>query len=156
MKSPSATVDEKFMRMAIAEAVAAAREGNAPIGSVITRNGRVVERGHNQVFTKHDVTAHAETVCIRKLTKRLGNFNLRGYTLYSTFEPCAICMVAMLRTNISRVVYGAQGEDAPQFSSGILQQANRRVHELAKRRLKFTPGILQEECAELLAKAKPD
>lgn len=156
MKSRVASVDERFMRLAITEAIAAAREGNAPIGSVITRNRRVGARGHNQVFTKHDVAAHAETVCIRKLTKRVGNFNLQGYTLYSTFEPCAICIVAMLRTNISRVIYGAQGEDAPQFSSGILQQANRRVHELAKRRLKFVPGILREECAQLLMNAKPD
>lgn len=144
------------MSLAIAEAVAAANEGNAPIGSVITRSHSVVARGHNQVFTKHDVTAHAEIVSIRKLTKGRGNFNLRGYTLYSTFEPCAMCVLAMLRTNISKVVYGALGEDAPQFSKGMLQQANRRVHELAKRRLKFTSGILREECGQLLVSAKPD
>ena len=144
------------MRLAIAEAFGAAREGNAPIGSVITRNGRVVARGRNRVSTKHDVTAHAEIVGIRKLTERTGNFDLSHHTIYSTFEPCAMCIVAVLRTNISRVVYGAQGVDAPQFSSGILQQANSRVHALAKRRLTFVPGILREECVQLLAKAKPD
>ena len=148
--------DERFIRLAIAEAVAATREGNAPIGSVITKGSRLVARGHNQVFTKHDVTAHAEIVTIRKLTQNIGNFDLRGYTVYSTFEPCAICILAMLRTNISRVVYGALGEDAPQFSSGILQQANRRVHELAKSKLKFNSGILHEECRQLLVSAKPD
>jgi tRNA(adenine34) deaminase len=156
MKSPPRNIDEKFMRLAIAEAIDAAEEGNAPIGSVITRNRRVVERGHNQVFTKHDVTAHAEIVSIRKLTTRMGNFNLNKHTLYTTFEPCAMCIIAVLRTNIPRVVYGAQGNDAPQFSSGMLQQANRRVHALAKRRLTFIPGILREECSQLLANATPD
>ena len=156
MKLPTENIDEKFMRLAIAEAIDAAREGNAPIGSVITRNGRVVARGHNQVFTKHDVTAHAEIVSIHKLTKRTGSFNLSHHTLYSTFEPCAMCIVAVLRTNIPRVAYGALGLDAPQFSSGILQQANRRVHALAKRRLKFVSGILREECARLLVNAAPD
>ena len=53
------------MRLAIVEALAAGREGNAPIGSVITRNRRIVERGHDQVFTRHDVTAHAEVVSVR-------------------------------------------------------------------------------------------
>lgn len=144
------------MRLAIAEAVGAARVGNAPIGSVITKNGQVVARGRNQVFTKHDVTAHAEIVSIRKLTKRTGNFNLSRCTLYSTFEPCAMCIVAVLRTNISRVVYGALGVDAPQFSSGMLQQANRRIHALAKSRLTFVPGILRDECARLLVNATPD
>lgn len=156
MKSRTGNVDEKFMRLAIAEAIAAGREGNAPIGAVLARNGRVVEHGRNQVFTKQDVTAHAEIVCIRGLTKRIGDFDLSAHTLYSTFEPCAMCIVAILRTNINRVVYGALGEDAPQFSSGILQQANRIVHRLSDRRLKFAKGVLREECARLLKNAAPD
>jgi len=144
------------MQIAIAEAISAAREGNAPIGSVIARNGRIVERGHNQVFTKHDVTAHAEIVTIRKLTKRKGSFDLKDYTLYSTFVPCAMCTATVLRTNIPKVVYGAEGRDAPQFSSGINQQVNRAVIEFAKPRVKFIPNVLRAECARLLARAKPD
>jgi tRNA(adenine34) deaminase len=148
--------DEGFMSAAIAEAVTAAKQGNAPIGAVITRNGRIVERGHNKVFTARDVTAHAEVVAIRKLTKRLGGFDLKHYTLYSTFVPCAMCVAAVLRTNIRTVVYGAEAEDAPQFSSGIHQRVNRRVQAIAKRRVRFRGGTLRLDCARLLANARSD
>src|SRR5208337_1128528 len=148
--------DERFMSAAVYEAMTAAKEGNAPIGSVITRNGRIVERGHNKVFTTRDITAHAEVVTIRKLTKRIGDFDLEHYALYSTFVPCAMCIATVLRTNIRKVVYGAEAEDAPQFSSGIHQRVNRRVHAIAKRRVRFRGGVLRLDCAGLLARAKPD
>lgn len=148
--------DEGFMSAAIAEAMTAAKEGNAPIGSVITRNDRIVERGHNKVFTTRDITAHAEVVAIRKLTKRIGTFDLEHYTLFSTFVPCAMCVATVLRTNIRTVVYGAEAEDAPQFSSGIHQRVNRQVHTIAKRRVRFRGGLLRVECARLLANAKSD
>lgn len=148
--------DEACMSAAIAEAMKAAKEGNAPIGSVITRNGRIVERGHNKVFTSRDITAHAEVVTIRQLIKRIGNFDLKHFTLYSTFVPCAMCIATVLRANIRTVVYGAEAEDAPQFSSGIHQRVNRRVHAIAERRVRFRGGILRADCAQLLARAKPD
>ena len=144
------------MRAAIDEAVFAAREGNAPIGAVIVRNGRIVERGHNKVFTAHDITAHAEVVAIRKLTRRMKDFDLGDCTLFTTFVPCAMCIATIMRTNIRRVVYGAEAEDAPQFSSGIHQQLNRRASNLAKSRVRFLGGVLREECAGLLYQARPD
>ncbi len=148
--------DEACMSAAIAEAMKAAKEGNAPIGSVITRNGRIVERGHNKVFTTRDITAHAEVVTIRKLTKRIGDFDLEHYALYSTFVPCAMCIATVLRTNIRKVVYGAEAEDAPQFSNGIHQRVNRRVHAIAKQQVRFRGGLLRLDCARLLANAKSD
>ena len=148
--------DLRFMRAAIAEAKAAAKEGNAPIGAVIVRKGRIVERGHNKVFTSHDVTAHAEVVVIRKMTKRHSSFDLKGYTLYTTFIPCATCTVTTLRTNIPAVVYGAEAKDAPQFSSGIHQKINHETITLAKSKINFTGGILREECAQLLRNVRPD
>ena len=144
------------MRLAIAEATEAAREGNAPIGSVLSKGYQLVERGHNQVFTEHDITAHAEVVSIRKLTKRTKSFDLREYTLYSTFIPCAMCVATVLRTNIRRVVYGAEAGDAPQFSRGIHSQANRRVLALARKKVTFIPRVLRDDCAQLLSKARSD
>lgn len=148
--------DEGFMRVAIAEAKTAANEGNAPIGAVITRNGRIVERGHNKVFTDSDITAHAEVVVIRKLTKKTESFDLERYTLFSTFVPCAMCVATVVRTRILTVVYGAEAEDAPQFSSGIHQRINRRVYTIAKQQVRFRGGVLRDECARLLADAKSD
>lgn len=148
--------DQRFMRAAIAEAKAAARDGNAPIGAVIVRNGRIVERGRNKVFTSQDITAHAEIVVIRKTTRRLRNLSLKSCTLYTTFVPCAMCIVTMLRTNIRRVVYGAEASDALQFSSGIHQELNRGAYGIARARVNFLGGVLREECAKLLENAKPD
>jgi len=148
--------DERFMSAAVREAMTAAKEGNAPIGSVITRSERIVERGHNKVFTTRDITAHAEIVTIRKLTKRIGSFDLRHYTLYSTFVPCAMCIATVLRTNIPTLVYGAEAEDAPHFSSGIHHRINHSVHTMAKRRVTFRGGILRDRCVRLLADAKSD
>ena len=147
---------EKFMLAAIAEAESAAKEGNAPIGSVITRNNRIIVRGHNRVFTNHDITAHAEIVAIRKLTKRVGSFNLKHYTLFSTFVPCAMCLATVLRTNIPRVVYGAEAIDAPHFSSGIHQRVNRCARRIANQRIKFKGGVLRADCTRLLVNAKSD
>jgi len=144
------------MRAAIAEAKAATKEGNAPIGAVVVRNGRIVERAHNKVFTSHDITAHAEVVVIRKLTRRTRSFDLKHYTLFTTFIPCAMCTATVLRTGIRRVVYGAEAEDAPQFSSGIHQKVNQRTTEIAESHVRFSGGVLREECAHLLRNAKPD
>lgn len=148
--------DLRFMRAAITEAEAAAKEGNAPIGAVIAKNGRIIERGRNTVFTSHDVTAHAEVVVIRKLTRKLRSFDLKGYALFTTFVPCAFCVAAVLRTNIRRVVYGAEAADAPQFSSGIHQRLNHNAIALARHQVSFAGGVLRDECARLLHKAKPD
>ena len=147
---------EKFMLAAIAEAESAAKEGNAPIGSVITRNNRIIVRGRNRVFTDHDITAHAEIVAIRKLTKRVGSFDLKHYTLFSTFVPCAMCLATVLRTNIPSVVYGAEAIDAPHFSSGIHQRVNRSARRIANQRIRFKGGVLRADCARLLANAKSD
>jgi tRNA(Arg) A34 adenosine deaminase TadA len=144
------------MLAAVDEAMAAAKEGNAPVGSVIARNGRIVERGRNRVFTTCDITAHAEIVAIRKLTKKIGSFDLRHYTLYSTFVPCAMCVATVLRTDIPIVVYGAEAEDAPHFSSGIHTKVNNSIYAIAKRRVRFRGGILRVRCARLLADAKSD
>lgn len=150
------THDEKFMRMVITERTKAAREGNVAIGAIIAKNNRVVARGHNGVFTGHDLAAHAEIVTIRMLTRKTRNFNLEGHVLYSVLEPCAMCLWAALRATISRIVYGERVEDAPQLSKGILKGANRRVQRLARTRIKFVYGVLKEDCRKLLAEALPD
>jgi len=144
------------MREAIAEAKAAAKEGNAPIGAVITIGNRIVARGHNKVFTRYDITAHAEVVAIQKLAKKIGTFELKRYKLFSTFVPCAMCLATILRANIPTVIYGAEAFDAPQFSSGIHQRVNRAVRRIAEDRIRFKGGVLRFECARLLANAKPD
>lgn len=102
--------DERFMRLALAEAEAAYEEGEIPVGAVIVSHGVVIARAHNQTETLHDVTAHAEMLAITAAADRLGGKYLTDCTLYVTVEPCVMCAGAIGWAQVSRVVYGADDE----------------------------------------------
>jgi tRNA(Arg) A34 adenosine deaminase TadA len=95
--------DERFMRMAIAEAA----RGDYPFGSVIVRDGKVMVKGRNLAKQEKNPTAHGEMVAIRRFLTRYGPDKLKGTTLYTSGESCAMCMGAILWCGISRLVYGA-------------------------------------------------
>ncbi len=95
------------MQMAINEA----REGilkqhGGPFGSVIVKDGEVVGRGHNCVLRDNDPTCHGEIAAIRDACRRLGTFDLKGCELYTTGEPCHMCLCACMWANIDKVYYG--------------------------------------------------
>lgn len=95
------------MQMAIEEAREGIRQGHGgPFGCVIVKDGEVVAKGHNRVLKDHDATAHGEMMAIRKAGEMLGTHNLEGCTLYTTGEPCHMCLCAILWANISKVYYG--------------------------------------------------
>ena len=97
----------EFMQMAIEEAREGIRQGDGgPFGCVIVKDGEVVAKGHNRVLKDHDATAHGEMMAIRKAGEVLGTHNLEGCTLYTTGEPCHMCLCAILWANISKVYYG--------------------------------------------------
>ena len=102
----------KYMQMAIDEA----REGithehGGPFGTVIVKDGVVVGRGHNRVLIDHDPTCHGEVSAMRDAGKRLGTYNLSDCDLYTTGEPCPMCLCACLWAHIRRVYYGCTIED---------------------------------------------
>ena len=99
---PSAD-DLRFMRMAIEEA----RRADFPFGAVIVREGKVIARGRNLGRTNHDPTAHGEMVAIRRCLADHGPASLRGATLYTSGEPCAMCTGAILWCHMGRVVFAA-------------------------------------------------
>ena len=95
------------MQMAIEEAREGIRQGHGgPFGCVIVRDGEMVAKGHNRVLKDHDATAHGEIMAIRKAGEVLGTHDLEGCTLYTTGEPCHMCLCAILWANISKVYYG--------------------------------------------------
>jgi tRNA(Arg) A34 adenosine deaminase TadA len=105
--------DEPFLR----EAIALAREGmdrndGGPFGCVIVKDGRVVGRGNNRVTSSNDPTAHAEVVAIREACQKLGSFQLDGCTLYTSCEPCPMCLGAIYWARPDRIVFAATREDA--------------------------------------------
>ena len=133
--------DEIYMRQALAEARAAAAEGEIPIGAVIVCKGRVIARAHNLPERLHDVTAHAEMQAITSASEYLGGKYLTDCTLYVTVEPCPMCAGALGWSQISRVVYGAGDE-----KRGFLIYAPRTLHP----RTTLQGGVLEEECKALM------
>lgn len=102
----------EFMQMAIEEAHFGITHGHGgPFGTVIVKDGVVVGRGHNMVLKNHDATAHGECMAIRKAGENLGTFDLTGCELYTTGEPCHMCLCACMWANIKKVYYGCTIED---------------------------------------------
>lgn len=97
----------EFMRLAIEEAREGIRNGHGgPFGSVIVRDGRIVGRGHNRVLANNDPTCHGEVAAIREACNNLNTFDLTGCEIYTTGEPCHMCLCACMWANISRIYYG--------------------------------------------------
>lgn len=88
------------------------RNEGGPFGAVITRNGNIIARAHNQVLVTHDPTAHAEIQAIRMASASLGRFDLSDCELYTTCEPCPMCLGAIYWSRIPKIYYGCNRQDA--------------------------------------------
>ena len=108
------------MRIALAEAQAAADRGEAPIGAVVVDplTGEVIARAGNSPIGLSDPTAHAEILALREAAAKLGNYRLTGLTLVVTLEPCAMCAGAISHARIGRLVFGATDEKGGAVVSG--------------------------------------
>ncbi len=96
-----------FMKIAIDEARKGIKKNHGgPFGCVIVKNGVVIGKGHNQVIKNNDPTCHGEIMAIHKACKTINSFDLSGCELYTTGEPCPMCLSAILWANISKVYYG--------------------------------------------------
>ena len=105
--------DKKFLRRAIALSMENARSANGgPFGAVVVKDGRIVGEGSNQVTTSVDPTAHAEVMAIRAACRTLGTFDLAGAVIYTSCEPCPMCLAAILWARIDRMVYACSRADA--------------------------------------------
>jgi len=140
--------DERFMRMALDEA----RQGDYAFGCVITRDDEVIARGRNLGKTNDDPTAHGEMVAIRRCLADHGSAALRGATLYTSGEPCVMCIGAIVWCGIGRVVFAAS---VPQISS-LMNQIMITNAEVAARakwdQIKITGGLFADEAMRLLRK----
>ena len=97
----------KYMEIDIKEAKKGIENGDGgPFGCVIVKDNKIVGKGHNRVVLKHDATCHGEMEAIRNASKNLNTFDLSGCELYTTGEPCPMCLSACLWANIEKVYYG--------------------------------------------------
>ena len=138
--------DEKWMQIAIQEAIKAEKEGEVPVGAVLVKDGLLIAKAHNQPISKNDATAHAEIQLVRAAGKELQNYRLNGSTLFVTLEPCAMCFGAMVHARVKRIVYGAHDPKTGVCgSSEDLTNAN-----FFKHKINITGGVLEIECSQLL------
>lgn len=108
--------DRIFMREAIQLANASVRRGGGPFGAVIVKDGAIIAGSSNSVTIDNDPTAHAEVNTIRKACRQLGTFDLSGCTIYTSCEPCPMCLGAIYWARIDRIYYGNNRKDAAEIN----------------------------------------
>ena len=138
---------ERFMRVALEEALLARQAGEVPVGAVLVVDGDIVGRGHNASLALHDPSAHAEVLAMRNGAARLGNYRLVGTTLYCTVEPCLMCLGTAIHARVTRLVFGAT--DYKVGAVGRLETLRALGAEF-NHRVDATGGVLAEEASALL------
>ncbi len=135
--------DEDYMKIALKEAKKSLNCGDVPIGAVIVLDNQIVSRAYNKKEKNNSVISHAEILAIIKANKKLKNYRLDNATIYTTKEPCLMCMGAILSSRIKKIVYGAKDK---RFGTEKLAQNNNFNHKC-----EITSGVLEKECSELLS-----
>lgn len=139
-------IDEKWMRLALAQADLAQAHGDVPIGAVIVDgDGDLLAEGRNRREENGDPTAHAEVDALRAASVRQGHWRVEG-TLYVTLEPCLMCAGALVNARIKRVVYGALDAKAGATESLYQVGSDTRLNH----RFAIESGVLQDDCVKRL------
>jgi guanine deaminase len=135
---------DEFMRRAIRLSLANVKKGGGPFGAVIVKNGKIISAGVNKVTEHNDPTAHAEVQAIRKASKKLKTFDLSECEIYSSCEPCPMCISAIYWSRIDSIYYGNSGKDAANagFRDDFIYRELGKP--LKKRKLKITQHLRDE------------
>jgi len=125
-------MNEKFMKRAIELSVESINNGTGPFGAVIVKDEKIIAEGSNKVTSTNDPTAHGEIVAIRDACKKLNNFSLHGCELYSSCEPCPLCLSAIYWSRINKIYYANTREDAQKIDfddSLIYSELKKNINE---------------------------
>ena len=123
---------EEFMKKAIELSIESVNKGGGPFGSVIVKSNKIIAEGSNKVTFSNDPTAHGEIVAIRESCKKLNTFTLKGCELYSTCEPCPMCLSAIYWARIDKIYYANTRDDAKKIDfddSLIYSEFQKKIHE---------------------------
>ena len=144
---PGESPHDRWMRLALDEARAAADEDEVPVGAVVVMGGRIVASAHNQREQLADPTAHAEMIALTQAAAALGSWRLEHCTLYVTLEPCPMCAGAILQARVPRVVWGAPDPKAGAVESLYRLFEDRRLNH----RVEHVGRVLAGECGSILS-----
>ena len=120
------------MKRAIQLSIDSVKNGGGPFGAVIVKNDKIIAEGSNKVTSTNDPTAHGEIVAIREACKKINNFNLSGFEIYSTAEPCPLCLSAIYWARIDKIYYANTREDARKIDfddSLIYSELKKNINE---------------------------
>ena len=120
------------------------------VGCLIVREGTIIARGHGTLFSEHDPTGHSEVNAIRTASKHLGTHELTGCWLYTTFEPCPMCMAAICWAKLDGVVYAASAADANERWTQEVAISAEEVASRSTHRPKVIGPFLREESLKIL------
>jgi len=138
-----------FMKEALLEATKGFDEGEVPVGAVVVDPaGSIVARAHNQPISLNDPCGHAEILVLRQAGIFYKNYRMQGTTLVVTIEPCLMCIGAAVHARVARLVFGAPDPKAGAAGSLYNVPADLRLNH----RMEVVPGVLAEECRELMQK----
>ena len=145
-------MDKKdLMRRAIQLSDESVEKGGGPFGAVIARNGEIVAEGANSVTIKCDPTAHAEVTAIRNATKKLKTFDLSGCEIYTSCEPCPMCLGAIYWAHLDKIYYANNRKDAAKigFDDDFIYQ---EIELKPEDRQKKSEKLLRKEALEVFKK----
>ncbi|MCI6155818.1 MAG: nucleoside deaminase [Bacilli bacterium] len=138
----------KFMEMAIEEAKKGILQGHGgPFGCVIVKNDEIVGKGHNEVLKNNDPTCHGEIMAIHEACKTLNTFDLTGCEVYTTGEPCPMCLAAILWANIEKVYYGCNIFDTEKI--GFRDNKFYKFQNNPSQRQKMIKELDRDQCLKL-------
>ena len=137
---------EFLMREALVQAKKALKKGEVPIGAVVVLGDEIIGRGYNQPITMKDPTAHAEIIALKESSYRLDNYRLNEAIIYTTLEPCLMCVGALVHARINKIIFAAQDTKSGVVvnNGGLIQSA------FLNQKVSFEGGILEKQASKLL------
>ena len=137
--------NKNFMQLAIDKA----RKDKTPFAACIVSDGKVIACEASSVFIDNDPTSHGEVHVIRVACRKLKKPDLHGYTLYTTCQPCAMCLMACYWAGIEKVVYGATLTDSKKAGFHELDESGKLAKQIVRSRVKLHGGVMKKECLTL-------
>jgi len=143
-----ANTDEKLILLALEEAALSLKEGEVPVGAIITSGKEIIAKAHNRPIALNDPSAHAEMLAIRMAAEKTGNYRLPEASLYVTLEPCIMCVGAIIQARIGRIVFGAEDPK----TGAVVSLYNILNDKRLNHSVEVCGGVYREACAEILSR----
>ncbi len=143
--------DQELMQVAIDEAIKGLKVGEQPFGSVIAKDDEIISIGHNKINSSFDLTAHAEIIAIKNASKSKNIIDFSGATIYATWEPCPMCLGAIISANISKLVIAGRPEKHNKKYGNYSVENFLKLSNFSEK-IEVVTGVLESESKSIVKK----